>query len=126
MTDAVNSMREAGAGGESTVPVEQFCALDIRVGTVVAARMHPTARKPAFQMEIDFGPLGVKDSSAQLTILYESEQLVGRQVIAVVNLPPRRIAGFTSEVLVLGALAGEGAVVLLAPERPVANGDRIV
>ncbi len=112
----------ATAGGAS---LEQFAALDVRVGTVVAARPHATARKPAYQLQIDFGPLGVKSSSAQIAALYTPETLIGRQVIAVVNLPPRKVAGFVSEVLVLGALTGEGAVVLLAPERRVADGDRI-
>lgn len=109
----------------SGASVEQFAALDMRVGTVVAARPHPTARKPAYQLQIDFGPLGVKASSAQITALYRAEELMGRQVVAVVNFAPRKVAGFVSEVLVLGALAGEGAVVLLAPERRVADGDRI-
>lgn len=121
----MNEARQQHGFAAGVAAIEQFGALDIRAGAVVAARVHPTARKSAFQLEIDFGPLGIRRSSAQITALYSAEELVGRQVIAVVNLPPRRVAGFTSEVLVLGALAGDGAVVLLTPERPVANGDRI-
>ena len=107
-------------------PLEAFQIVDMRVGTVVAAEPFPEARKPAFKLTIDFGPdLGRKRSSAQLTALYAPEALVGRQVVAAVNLGTRRIAGFASEVLVLGAVPREGEVILLAPERPVANGARI-
>ena len=95
----------------------------MRVGTVVAAEPFPEARKAAFKLTIDFGPeLGRKRSSAQLTAIYAPEALVGRQVVAAVNLGTRRIAGFASEVLVLGAVPGGGEVVLLAPDRPVPNG----
>jgi tRNA-binding protein len=104
---------------------QEFLTFDIRVGTVRAARAHPSARKPALQLEIDFGPHGTRQSSAQLTRRYRPDDLVGRQVVAVLNFPPRRIAGFTSEVLVLGALPGEDDVVLLAPDAPVPNGARI-
>ena len=105
---------------------DHFFETDLRVGTVVAAEPFPEARKPAIKLAIDFGPeLGVKRSSAQLTAHYTAEQLVGRQVVAVVNFAPRRIAGYVSEVLVLGAMPDERTVVLLAPERPVANGTRI-
>lgn len=90
-----------------------------------SARVHPTARKPSFQLEIDFGSEGVKQSSAQLSKLYQPAQLVGRQVVAVLNFPPRQVADFVSEVLVLGAMLPEGAVVLLQPERAVENGARI-
>ncbi|MCX6023298.1 MAG: tRNA-binding protein [Chloroflexi bacterium] len=105
--------------------IEEFHALDLRVGTVLSAEPFPAARTPAYRLTIDFGPLGLKRSSAQITALYDPDDLVGRQVIAVVNLPPRRIAGFVSEVLVLGAVGGDGAVILLRPERPAANGDRV-
>jgi len=106
--------------------VEDFLTLDIRIGTVVAAEPFPEARKPAIKMRIDFGPeLGVKRSSAQLTVHYTPSQLVGRQVIAVVNFPLRRIAGFESEVLVLGAMPSEREVILLAVDRAVPNGTRI-
>ena len=103
-----------------------FFAIDMRVGTVVSADPFPEARKPAIRLAIDFGPeLGVKRSSAQLTRRYEPAQLVGRQVVAAVNLGARRIAGFVSEVLVLGGVPEEGDVVLLALDAPVPNGTRI-
>ncbi len=106
--------------------VDDFLTLDIRVGTVIAAEPFPEARKPAIKVRIDFGPeLGVKKSSAQLTVHYTPEQLVGRQVVAVVNFPLRRIAGFESEVLVLGAMPSERDVVLLAVDRAVDDGTRI-
>jgi len=105
---------------------DDFFAIDIRVGTVVEASSFPEARKPSLRLAIDFGPeLGVRRSSAQLTVHYRPEELMGRQVIAVVNIGTRRIAGFTSEVLVLGAMPTATDVVLLAVERPVANGTRI-
>jgi tRNA-binding protein len=106
--------------------IEEFGAIDIRVGTVLEAAPFPEARKPSIKMVIDFGPeLGVRRSSAQLTVHYQPAMLVGRQVVAVVNFPPRRIAGFASEVLVLGAMPSPTEVVLLAVDRPVANGTRI-
>jgi len=105
---------------------DEFFAIDMRVGTVLEATSFPEARKPSLRLTIDFGPaLGVKQSSAQLTVHYRPEDLVGRQVIAVVNIGTRRIAGFTSEVLVLGAMPTPTDVVLLMTERPVANGTRI-
>ncbi len=104
---------------------QDFQEFEILVGTVVGATMHPTARKPSYQMEIDFGDAGVKRSSAQLTARYDTDALVNRQVIAVTNFPPRRVADFTSEVLVLGVMASDTDVVLLAPDQPVPNGLRI-
>lgn len=104
---------------------DQFFEIDMRVGTVLSAEPFPEARKPSIRMSIDFGELGVMRSSAQLTVHYTPELLVGRQVVAAVNLGERRIAGFVSQVLVLGAMPTEAEVVLLAPERPVANGTRI-
>ena len=105
---------------------EEFFAIDMRVGTVVAATPFPEARKPAIKLEIDFGPeLGRRRSSAQLTRRYTPEQLLGRQVVAAVNLGTRRIAGYVSEVLVLGGLPEEGDVVLLAIDTPVLDGTRI-
>jgi tRNA-binding protein len=107
------------------IAFEEFLAVDIRVGTVTAVEEFPEARKPAWKLTIDFGPeVGVKRSSAQITH-YRSEELEGRQVVAVVNFPPRRIGPFLSEVLVLGALDDEKDVVLLRPDATVANGDRI-
>jgi len=105
---------------------EDFFAIDMRVGTIVEAAMFPEARKPSLRLTIDFGPeIGVKRSSAQLTAHYAPEHLVGRQIVAAVNIGTRRIAGFTSEVLVLGAMPSATEVVLLALERPVVNGTRI-
>ena len=105
--------------------IEEFAALDLRVGRVLEAADFPRARKPAYRLTIDFGPLGVKRSSAQLTALYRPDELVGRLVVAVVNFPPRQIGPFISEVLVLGAPDEAGNVVLLAPEREVPLGGRI-
>ncbi|TVX99740.1 chaperone CsaA [Cohnella terricola] len=105
--------------------IEDFMTLDIRIGTIVRAEPFPEARKPAIKLQIDFGDLGVKASSAQITRRYEPETLIGKQVAAVVNFPPRKIAGFKSEVLVLGAVPEEDDVVLLQPDRPVNNGTPI-
>jgi tRNA-binding protein len=105
---------------------DDFFAIDVRVGTVLGAEPFPEARKPSLKLRIDFGPeLGVKQSSAQLTTRYAPETLVGRQVVAVVNIGTRRVAGFTSEVLVLGAMPSSTDVVLLRVDDRVANGTRI-
>ena len=105
---------------------DEFLNLDLRVGTVLSAEPLQGAIRPAYRMEIDFGPeIGVKRSSGQYTVNYEPEAMVGRQIVAVVNFPPRRVAGFMSEVLVLAAPDPLGAHVLLAVERPVPNGGRI-
>ncbi|MBI3569263.1 MAG: tRNA-binding protein [Gemmatimonadetes bacterium] len=105
---------------------EDFFAIDIRVGTVLRAEPFPEARKPSIKMEIDFGPeLGVRRSSAQITVHYTPETMVGRQVVAVVNIGERRIAGFVSQCLVLGAMPQPTEVVLLHPDHAVADGTRI-
>jgi tRNA-binding protein len=106
-------------------PIEAFAALDLRVGRVIRAEPNEKARKPAYKLEIDFGPLGVKMSSAQLTTRYTTAALIGRQVIAAMNLGTRNIAGFASEVLVLGLPDAEGEVILLTPEREVPLGGRV-
>lgn len=105
---------------------EDFDRLDIRVGTIVDAQPFPEARKPAYRLWIDFGPaLGTKQSSAQLTVHYQPDQLIGRQVLAAVNLGPRQIGPFTSEVLTLGVPDEDGAVVLLRPDFLVPNGGKM-
>ncbi len=106
------------------IAYEDFEKVDLRVGTVRRAEPNPKARVPAYALTLDFGPLGVRTSSAQLTERYAPEDLVGRQVIAVMNLAPKRVAGTRSEVLVLGVL-DEAGTTLLAPTHPVADGTRI-
>lgn len=104
---------------------DDFLKLDIRVGTIVSAKNFEKARKPAYQLEVDLGQeLGIKRSSAQITDHYRPEELVGKQVLAVVNFPPRQIANFFSEILVLGTYS-EGGVVLIRPDKPVKNGDKL-
>ncbi len=104
---------------------EDFEKVDIRVGTVLEANDFPNARKPSYQLTIDFGELGIKRSSAQVTKHYEKEALTGKQVIAVVNFPPKQIANFFSECLVLGVYNEEKEVILLQPQQPVTNGMKI-
>ncbi|MGC8525338.1 MAG: tRNA-binding protein [Acidibrevibacterium sp.] len=105
---------------------EDFERLDIRLGTVIDAKPFPEAIKPAFRLWIDFGPeIGVKRSSAQITVHYHLDQLIGRQVLAVVNFPPRRIGPFESEVLTLGLPDAEGAVVLVRPDFKLPDGARL-
>ncbi len=105
---------------------DTFLKIDIRVGTIVAAEPYPQARKPAIKLSIDFGPvLGIKRSSAQITEHYDPATLIGRQVAAVVNFPPRQIGKFVSEVLTLGFPDAHGAVVLFAPDQRVPDGGRL-
>jgi tRNA-binding protein len=106
-------------------PIQAFETLDLRVGRIIRAEPNDRARKPSYKLWIDFGPLGEKTSSAQLRALYRPEELVGRQVVAAVNLGSRNIAGFLSEVLVLGLPSDAGEVVLLAVEREVPLGGRV-
>lgn len=105
--------------------VETFLSLDVRVGTVVSARVLRGARTPSFALGIDFGDLGTKSASVPITDLYETEDLVGLQVAAIVNLPPESVAGLASEVVVLAVDDGKGERVLLMPERPVPDGGRV-
>jgi tRNA-binding protein len=104
---------------------DDFEKVEMRVGTILEATPFEKAKKPAYQLKIDFGPLGIKKSSAQITQHYQPNDLIGKQIIAVVNFPPKQIANFFSECLVLGIYQQGGAVVLLQPERSVENGDKI-
>lgn len=108
------------------ISFDDFEKVDIRVGTIIDAQPFPDARKPAIQLWVDFGgDLGVKQSSAQLTVHYAPDRLIGRQVMAVVNFPPRKIAGFSSEILVLGVPDENDAVVLLKPDLKVPDGGKL-
>lgn len=106
------------------ITTEQFFACDLRVGTIIECELNPKARKPAYKLTIDFGPLGTKTSSAQLTGLYSPSELTGRQIVAVMNFAPRNVAGVESQCLVLGVDTAAG-VALLAMERTVENGSRV-
>lgn len=110
----------------STIAWEDFERVELRAGTIVAAEPFPEARKPAYRLRVDFGSeIGVKTSSAQITDLYAPDELVGRQVLAVVNFPPKQIGPVRSECLVAGFYRQDGAVVLAVPERPVDDGARL-
>ncbi|MDR9433382.1 MAG: tRNA-binding protein [Spiribacter sp.] len=109
-----------------TISFNDFAQVDLRVGTVTAVEAFPEARVPAWRLKIDFGPdIGERKSSAQITDLYDSDSLIGSQVVAVVNFPPKQIGPFMSECLVTGFHRDDGAVVLCKPEREVANGSRL-
>ena len=108
-----------------TISWQDFEKVDMRVGVVTDAREFPEARRPAYRLWIDFGPLGVKRSSAQITAHYQPADLIGRRVVAVVNFPPKQVGPFVSEVLVLGAYNEAGDVILLDPDQPVAPGSKI-
>jgi tRNA-binding protein len=108
-----------------TIEWEDFEKIDIRIGTIMEVKDFPKAKKPAYQLIIDFGELGMKRSSAQVTHLYTPEQLTGRQIMAIVNFPPKQIANYFSECLVLGVYTDKNEVVLVGPERKVENGWKI-
>jgi tRNA-binding protein len=108
-----------------TISWDDFEKIDIRVGTIMEVKDFPKAKKPAYQLTIDFGESGIKKSSAQITALYGKEDLAGKQVVAILNFPPKQIANFQSECLVLGVYTKDQGVVLLQPERSVANGWKI-
>src|SRR3954471_20850148 len=119
-------MAAEAAGATAPITYDDFLKVDIRAGTIVAAEPYPEARKPAFKLSVDFGSgIGVKRSSAQITRHYTLEGLVGKQVAAVVNFPPKQIGKFLSEVLVLGFPDDSGGVVMIAPTLPVPNGGRL-
>lgn len=111
--------------GEKMATIEDFMKLDIRVGKIIDAKIFEKAKRPAYQLKIDFGSeIGIKKSSAQITEVYKLEDLIGKQILAVVNFPPRQIANFLSEVLVLGTYSKQG-VVLIKPDELVENGDKL-
>jgi len=118
-------MAEPQREASAAISFEEFQRVDLRVGTILSAEANANARKPAFVLKLDFGVLGRMTTSAQITDGYAPAELVGRQVIAVVNLPPRLVAGVASEVLLLGATPPDAGVVLLRPDYPVANGTRV-
>ena len=104
---------------------EDFIKVDVRIGTITEVKEFPKAKKPAYQILIDFGTIGIKKSSAQITELYTKEKLLGKQVIAIINFNPRKIANFMSECLILGVYNKDGHVVLLQTSQPIKNGEQI-
>jgi len=109
-----------------TISYEDFSKVDIRVGTIVGAEPYPEARRPAYKLQVDFGAeIGIKRSSVQITVHYRLDELVGKQVAAVVNFPPKQIGKFMSEILVLGFPDAAGAVVLVVPDKAVPNGGKL-
>lgn len=126
MTHADDTTHQNDRQTSAEITIDDFQRVDIRVGRILTAEPLDGARKPAYKLSIDFGPeLGVKQSSAQITVHYTPQDLVGRLVLAVVNFPPRRIAGFRSEVLTLGLPDGQGNVILIAPTKDVPLGGRL-
>ena len=123
---AGNEERESEMTAAAPITYDDFLKVDIRVGVIVAAEPYPEARKPAYKLAVDFGPeIGVKRSSVQITKHYALDGLVGKQVAAVVNFPPKQIGKFMSEILVLGFPDGEGGVVMIAPDKNVPIGGRL-
>lgn len=122
----MHATHDAAADAAPAIGFDDFLKVDIRVGTIIEALPFPEARKPAYRLLIDFGPvIGIKKSSAQITARYTIDELPGRQVAAVVNFPPRQIGKVMSEVLTLGFPDADGEVVLIEPNRPVPNGGRL-
>ena len=109
----------------STISFEDFTKVDIRIGTIITVEDFPKARKPAYQLTIDFGDLGIKKSSAQITDLYSKDDLIKRQVIAIVNFKPKQIANFLSECLILGVANDNNAIVLLQASKKIKNGKQV-
>jgi len=109
-----------------TISWHDYEKVELRVGTIVEVEDFPKAKKPAFKLTVDYGEFGIKKSSAQLTKLYKKEDLIGRQVLGVINFPPKQIADFMSEALVTGIILAEGEVVLVSPERKVPNGLKLL
>ena len=105
---------------------EDFEKVELRVGTIIEVSQFPEARKPAYKLKVDFGPFGIKKSSAQITHLYKPEELVGKQVIGVINFPPKQIGPFRSECLITGFLQEDGSVVLAVPDKPTQNGLKLM
>src|SRR5258707_15435745 len=126
LSDREWTMAEDNAAPAAPITYDDFRKVDIRVGTIVAAEPYPEARKPAFKLSVDFGPaVGIKRSSVQITKHYALDRLVGRQVAAVVNFPPKQIGKFMSEALVLGFPDGANEVVMIGPDQAVPNGGRL-
>ena len=122
----MHASNDPAAPAADPITFDDWMRVDVRVGTIVAVDPFPEARKPAFKLTIDFGdPIGIKRSSAQITVRHSADELIGRQVAAVVNFPPRQIGPMMSEVLTLGFPDADGAVVLVSPAHPVPNGGRL-